>query len=117
VGKEFEKVKSVKTLFWMAVFILVIFFALQNKDEVILRFGLYPIQNYQWEAPKIPLFLVILCSIFLGVLIGGTSDLYRHLQLKRTIRQNQKMIERLEREIQSLGGLGLEKPSLLKEDF
>jgi uncharacterized integral membrane protein len=106
-----------KTLFGMAVFIFVIFFAIQNKDEVILRFGLYPVQNYQWEAPKIPLFLVILCSIFLGVLIGGTSDLYRHLQLKRTIRQNQKMIETLQKEIQSLGSLGLEKPSLLKEDF
>ena len=108
--------KWVKTLFWMAVFIFVIFFALQNKDEVILRFGLYPVQNYQWEAPKIPLFLVILCSIFLGVLIGGTSDLYRHLQLKRTIRQNQKMIEKLEREIQSLRGPRLEQPSFLKEE-
>lgn len=100
----------------MAVFFFVIFFAIQNKDEVILRFGLYPVQNYQWEAPKIPLFLVILCSLFFGGLIGGTSDLYRHLQLKRAIRQNQKMIDTLEKEIQSLRNLGSDKPSLLKED-
>ena len=73
--------------------------------------------KYRWEVPKIPLFLVILCSIFLGVLIGSIGDLYRHFQLKKTIRQNQKMIERLEREIQSLNVRGLEKTSFLKENF
>jgi uncharacterized integral membrane protein len=82
---------------------------MQNRDEVILRFGLYPLQNYLWEVPKIPLFLVILSSVFVGVLIGGLSDLYRHFQLKKTLRQNQRMIERLEKEIQSLSGLRFEK--------
>jgi uncharacterized integral membrane protein len=82
---------------------------MQNRDEVILRFGFYPLRNYLWEVPKIPLFLVILCSVFLGVLIGGFSDLYRHFQLKKTLRQNQRMIERLEKEIQSLSGLRFEK--------
>ena len=87
---------------------------MQNKDEVILRFGLYPLHNYLWEVPKVPLFLVILCSIFLGVLIGGLGDLYRHFQLKKNLRQNQRMIERLEKEIQSLSGLRYEKSSSLK---
>ncbi len=101
----------------MVIFLAVILFSVQNKDEVILRFGLYPLQSYQWEVPKIPLFLVILCSIFLGVLIGGVGDLYRHFQLRKTLRQNQRMIERLEREIQSLSGLRYEKPPLLREDY
>ncbi len=101
----------------MVVFLCVILFSFQNKDEVILRFGLYPLQNRLWEMPSVPLFLVILCSIFLGVLIGGFGDLYRHFQLKKTLRQNQKMIERLEKEIQSLAGLKLEKSSSLKEDY
>ena len=101
----------------MVVFILVILFSLQNKEEVILRFGLYPIRNLQWEVPKIPLFLVILCSIFLGALIGSIGDLYRHFQLKKTLRQNQKMIERLEREIQSLSLDSLDKTSFLKGNF
>ena len=54
---------------------------------------------------------------FLGVLIGGLGDLYRHFQLKKTLRQNQRMIERLEREIQSLSGLRFEKSSSLKENY
>ena len=109
--------KGVKTLFWMVVFILVILFSMQNKEEVILQFGLYPIQNYQWQVPKVPLFLVILCSISLGILIGGLADVYRHFRLKKTIRQNQKMIERLESKIQSRCGPGLDKASFLKEDI
>ncbi len=102
----------------MVTFVVVIFFCVQNKDEVILRFGLYPLRNNQWEVPKIPLFLVILCSIFLGVLIGSIGDLYRHFQLRKTIRQNQRMIERLEKEIQSLSSSpALGKHSLLEDDF
>jgi hypothetical protein len=60
--------------------------------------------------------LVILCSIFLGILIGGIGDLYRHFRLKRTLRQNQKTIEGLEKEIQYLRGPGLDQPSFLKKE-
>jgi uncharacterized integral membrane protein len=101
----------------MLFLIWVILFSMQNRDEVILRFGLYPLQNYLWEIPKIPVFLVILCSIFLGVLIGGLGDLYRHFQLKKTLRQNQRMIERLEKEIQSLSSLRVEKSSPLEGNY
>jgi uncharacterized integral membrane protein len=101
----------------MLIFIFVILFSLQNKEEVILRFGLYPSQNYLWEMPEIPLFLVILCSVFLGVLIGGLGDLYRHFQLKKALRKNQKMIQKLEKEIQSMSSLRFEKSSYLRENY
>ena len=107
-----------KTLFWMVVFLIAILFSIQNKDLVTVRFGLSPIQNAQWfEVPGVPLFLVVLCAIFLGVFLGGVGDLYRHLQLKRTLRKNKKTIERLERELHSFRGPGPEQPSLLKEDM
>ncbi len=108
--------KWVKTLLGMIVFIFAILFSIQNREEVILRFGLYPIRDGSWESPKIPLFLIILCSIFLGILIGGIADLYQHFRLKRAIRQNQRTIERLEREVESLRGPGLDQPSFLKKD-
>lgn len=102
----------------MLAFFVAILFSIQNRSEVILRF-VFPIENYQWfEIPKVPLplFLVILCSIFFGVLIGGVGDIYRRFQLKKVLRQNQKTIERLEREIQSLRGPGLDQPSFLKKE-
>jgi len=107
-------VKWVKTLLWMLIFFFAIHFSIQNRDEVTLR---YSIQNYQWfEVSKVPLFLVVLCSVFFGVLVGGIGDLYSRFQFKKKLRQNQKAIERLEREIQSLRGPGLEQPSFLKKD-
>ena len=106
--------KWVKTFFWMVLFFFVVHFSIQNRDEVTLR---YSIQNYQWfEVPRVPLFLVVLCSVFLGILIGGIGDLYSRIQLKKTIRHNQKAIEGLEREIEYLRGPGLDQPSFLKKD-
>jgi len=109
-------VRWVKTLLWIVAFLLAIPFFIQNRSEVTLRF-VFPWESYQWfEIPEVPLplFLVILCSIFLGVLIGGVGDIYRRFQLKKTLRQNQKTIERLEKEIQSLQGPGLDQPSYVK---
>jgi uncharacterized integral membrane protein len=98
----------------MVAFFFAIHFSIQNGGEISIH---YSIQNIKvFEVPRVPVFLVILCSVFLGVLIGGIGDLYSRLQLKRTLRQNQKMIERLEREIQSFRGPRLEQPSFLKEE-
>lgn len=109
--------KWVKTLFWTAVFIFTILFSVQNNDLVTLRFGFYPLENHRWvEVPGIPLFLVILGSVFLGVLIGGIGDLYKHFKLKRALGQNEKTIERLEGEIRSLRGIRLDAPSLSKKE-
>ena len=107
----------VKTLFIMMVFLFAILFSIQNKDEVTLHFGLSPISNEYWELPKMPLFLIILCSIFLGILIGGIGDLYQRFQLKKAIRQNEKTIERLNREVDSFRGPNLNQPSFLKKDI
>jgi len=109
-------VKWTKTLLTMIIFILVILFSLQNREEVILRFGIYPIQDDVWELPRLPLFLIILCSVFVGVLIGGIGDLYQRFKLKKALRQNEKMIQKLSGEIEALRSSGAGQPSFLKKD-
>lgn len=105
-----------KTLLIMVIFLLVILFSVQNKEEITLRFGLFPLRNETIELPKLPLFLIILCSVFLGILIGGLSDFYRRYQLKKTVRQNIKTIERLTQEVESLRRVGSDQPSFLRKD-
>ena len=106
--------KYLKILFWMAAFFFAIHFSMQNRDEVTLR---YSFQNYQgFEISQVPLFLVILCSIFLGVLFGGLGDLYRRFQLKRALRQSRKTVDRLEKEVQTLRSLGIPPPPPMKEN-
>jgi uncharacterized integral membrane protein len=90
-----------RNILWMAVFLFVILFSMQNREGVTVRFGLSPLLDQQWVGPPVPLFLVILCSLSLGVLIGWGGSLYRRLHLKRTVGQCQKTIERMEKEIQS----------------
>ena len=95
------------------LFLAAILFSMMNMDPVTLRFGLYPLQEQTWlEIPRIPLFLAILLSILLGIIIGGSADFYQRFQLKRTLRQNQKTIERLEKEIESLRTSSLDTPPL-----
>lgn len=99
----------------MIVFIFAVLFTIENGDEVTLRFGL-PIKNYQWFVEKVPLCLAILCSILLGALIGGISDFYKRFQLKKTLRQNKRIIERLEREVHSLRNPGLDQDSSFERE-
>ena len=106
--------RYLKVIFWMTAFLFVIHFSMQNRVEVTLR---YSFRDYQWfELTPVPLFLVILCSIFFGVVIGGLGDLYKRFQLKRTLRQNQRTIEGLEKEVQALRGLNRVPPSYPKEE-
>ena len=108
--------KWVRTLVWMILFVFAILFSIQNREEVTLRFGLYPFRETLWlELFSVPLFLVILCSIFFGLLVGGLSDFYRRLQLRRMVRQNQKTIEKLEKEIQSIRSSNLGQADVDRE--
>ena len=108
--------KWVKTFLWMIIFFFAVFFSIQNREEVTLRFGLYPILASPWFERQIPLFLALLGSLFLGVLIGGLNETYGRYQLKKTLRQNRKTIEKLEQEIDALRGPLVEPPSLAKKE-
>ncbi len=108
----------IKTLFLLLAVFVVIIFSVQNQSEVVLRFA-FPWESYElFVVPSIPLplFLVILCSIFLGVLIGGFGDIYQRFQLKQNLRKNQKKVEMLEREVQSLRPLSQDQSSSLNKE-
>ncbi len=106
-----------KTFFWMISFLVIILFAihfsLQNTTEVTLR---YSFMQYHFETLPIPLFLMIFLSLFLGVLLGGLGDFYKRFQLKRSLRQSQKTIQKLEKEIQAVKGAGQNPPSFLTKE-
>jgi uncharacterized integral membrane protein len=111
-------VRWVKTLFWIVVICLAIPFFVQNQREVTLHF-VFPWESYHWfEIPQVslPLFMILLFSIVLGILIGGLGDIYKRFQLKKMLRQNQKTIDKLQKELQLLRGPGLDQPSYLGKE-
>jgi uncharacterized integral membrane protein len=104
----------IKTLLAIPILAIVILFCNQNQELVTLRLLLIPVENYHWfEIPRVPLplFVLVLLSVLLGVLIGVLGDVYQWFWLKKTLRKNQKKVEMLEREIQSLRGPAQGQPS------
>jgi uncharacterized integral membrane protein len=62
----------------LALFLLVLSFAVKNTDIVAVRYYL----GYQWQAPLV---LVLLAFFCLGVLVGIVSSLSHMLRQRRAI--------------------------------
>lgn len=85
--------KVIKVVFFTLLFILGITFAMENTGWVVLRyyFGL--------ETPPVPIFLLVLFSVLLGVLFAGVGFLVDERSLKRAVREKEREIASLEREL------------------
>jgi lipopolysaccharide assembly protein A len=107
----------IKIIAGLIIFFFAIHFSIQNRDEVTIRYAFLNLFT-PIEIAEIPLFLVIFCSIFLGILIGGTGDFFRRIKLKKELRQNQREVRRLGKEIESLRGSSSpeNQPSFLKKE-
>jgi putative membrane protein len=93
-------VRWIKFILLVLVVVALALFILSNNDRVVLRYSLFGL--YGWEMPPVPLSLVILGSMILGVAIGGLLDVVKRMQLKMTVRQQQRTIEKLEKEVETL---------------
>lgn len=62
----------------VALFILILSFALVNTDPVTVRYYL----GYQWQAPLVVVLLVAVCA---GALVGLLTGLFQTLRLRRQI--------------------------------
>jgi len=107
--------KYLKVLFWMIAFFFTIHFSMQNREEVTLRYSFDLIDGFKKEITQVPLFLVILCSVFFGLILGGLGDFLARFRLKRSLRQSRKEVERLERELRTLQGHDIRPPSTEKK--
>ncbi len=87
-------IKVVKVVFFTLLFILGITFSMENAQLLVLRyyFGL--------ETPPVPLFLLVLFSVLLGVLLAGVGFLFDEWSLKRTLREKDREIAALEKELE-----------------
>jgi uncharacterized integral membrane protein len=86
-------IKVVKTVFFTLLFILGITFSMQNASWVVLRyyFGL--------ETPPVPVFLLVLFSVLLGIILASIGFLFDEGTLKKALREKERQIASLEREL------------------
>jgi len=86
--------RLIKTIAISLLFVVGITFAMKNNAEVTL--GYY----FGWESPPIPVFLLVVVSVFLGVLLAGFGFLLDQMSFKRMLREKERQIEDLQAEIQ-----------------
>jgi uncharacterized integral membrane protein len=105
--------KLAKAIFIILLFFFTIAFCLQNVDTVTLHYyGLV-------DNLAAPLFIVVLASVFLGIIIGILGGGLTTMRLRLQLRRQTKEAEGLRKELASLKGednSGSESPSLLTTD-
>ena len=85
--------KVLKTLLFGLLLLAIITFSLRNTESV--RFGYFSVI----DSFEVPLFLLILLSIFLGMLIGAVADLIGRHRLRRAVRRQQRIRYALQKEL------------------
>ncbi len=83
--------KLIKSIFLTLLFIVGITFSMENTEPLVLRY-------FGYETPPIHLYLLILLSVFFGVLLAGIGFMIDQRSLKKAVRQKDQEIESLERE-------------------
>ena len=80
----------------VALFLLVLSFAVKNTDVVAVRYYL----GYQWDAPLV---LVLLAFFCLGVLVGIAASLTQMLRQRRTLAAWRRELAARNRGVDSAG--------------
>jgi len=96
----------VRWLMILAVTLVLIFFGVANMELVTLRFSFMNLFKYE---PQMPLFVVVVISIFAGAVLAGLIGLVDQIRLHSRIRKQKKSIDSLENEVKSLRNLPLEE--------
>ncbi len=85
--------KAFKAIIIVLLFFVALTFCLQNTDEVTLKYYTFV------ENLTAPIFIVVLASVFLGLVIGiiggGLSLVRLRLQVRRLTKENEAMKKEL----------------------
>jgi uncharacterized integral membrane protein len=97
-GGVFRKIVAAVILIPLAA--LIIAFAVANREFVTLSFD--PISaEHPAASVTMPLFALIIITLILGVVIGGVAGWLRHGGWRRTARQLEREVARLQAEIEA----------------
>jgi uncharacterized integral membrane protein len=96
--------KVAKAIVIVLLFFFALTFCLQNTDEVTLRYYGF-IENV-----TAPIFIVVLASVFLGIIIGLIGGGLTTIRLRIQLRRQTKEAEALRQELESLKGEEVSEP-------
>lgn len=89
---------------WMLIAAAALFgigFAVANRDSVVVRFNPLGEGPLALQLPAMPLFLVVLLSVFVGIVLGCAAGWFSAGGMRRRARQYKRENKSLKREIKS----------------
>lgn len=98
-------ISSLRFLFGLVVMIFLVTFAVKNNTPIKLYY------YFNFQSPEIPLFLVVLASVFIGALFVWMLALFDRIRLKMSVSKKDKKIRELEKELVDLRNLPAEEPA------
>ena len=90
---------TLKYIFFITLIILVSLFAVKNMHTVEVHF--YDGSSAD-RTIKLPAMVLVSCAFGFGFLLAWFFELFAHFKLKGELREKQKNIERLEKELSRL---------------
>jgi uncharacterized integral membrane protein len=98
VGSRLRKI--VAALFVATLGILLIAFAVANRQSVTVSFDPFNTQSPA-ASVTLPLFALVIVLLIAGVVIGGSASWLRHGRWRRTARQLERDLARLREELEA----------------
>jgi uncharacterized integral membrane protein len=89
-----------RTFFFWSLALAVAAIAVANRKSTLLSFDPFS-ADQPAIALQLPLFWIILSAALVGIVLGGWSSWLAQAPLRRTIREQEDRIRRLEREIEA----------------
>ena len=89
-----------RTFFFWTLALAVAAIAVANREATLLSFDPFSATRPAF-ALELPLFWIILGSALIGIVLGGWSTWLAQAPLRRSIRDREERIRRLERELEA----------------
>jgi uncharacterized integral membrane protein len=89
-----------RTFFFWSLALAVAAIAVANRKSTLLSFDPFS-ADHPAISLQVPLFWIILAAALVGIMLGGWSSWLAQAPLRRTIREQEDRIRRLEREIEA----------------
>ena len=96
--------KALKAIIIVLLFFVALTFCLQNTNEVTLRYYTFV------ENLTAPIFIVVLASVFLGLVIGIIGSGLSLIRLRLQLRRQTKETEALRKELEAAKGEEVAEP-------
>jgi uncharacterized integral membrane protein len=93
--------KVVATLILVPLAILIIAFAVANRQAVVISFDPFSAADPAYAA-RLPLFALIFALVILGVIVGGIATWFRQASWRRTARALDADVRILHQELEAM---------------